>query len=436
MVFDTLCPVYYEFGHDIMKTIKIFLGGGVSLLEGDEKSMGYRPSVVDPAISKLNARTDADRFFIVKTFSDLIHEYCPEGQQEHYHRFLEKEADIALFIFDGSIGDKTRSEVERACNNNGKHGHPTIFFYGTNLKDDDEIVSYLNSKNQYFQHFTNTVQLTHMIQVDLSAWREKTFLDRLFYRICRLDFSKRIFFLLFLTLFCILLGVFVLSGRKNISEKYHFDSEETYDSVALDDNIDAQLINQPVMSPVLVDPKESRNESLGNHDTELIVPVKKSCSLVDTLVWEFQSNAYPIGDVVTPGREQAYVSVMQEIKSTEKLHLKSKSNGSWVSLKWIDENESEENWGRYMKCMECVSAENRSKMNDLVHRSLNDTSFHCKEILDSILSSDAGWCECQKYNYYDIDVHVYYNSGSPRQCRYEVLNENGLTTHVLVVKQQ
>lgn len=42
-----------------MKTIKIFLGGGVTLLEGDAHNVGYRPSVVDPAISKLNSRPDS-----------------------------------------------------------------------------------------------------------------------------------------------------------------------------------------------------------------------------------------------------------------------------------------------------------------------------------------------------------------------------------------
>lgn len=166
-----------------MKTVKIFLGGGVALLEGDANSVGYRPSVVDPAISKLNSRLDSERFYIVKTFSDLIHEYTPEGHQKHYHRFIEKETDIALFIFDGTIGDETRGEVERACASNGKHGHPTVFFYGTNLKDDDEIVSYLNSKNQYFQHFKSRDQLMHLIQTDLGMWKEKNLLEKIIKKI-------------------------------------------------------------------------------------------------------------------------------------------------------------------------------------------------------------------------------------------------------------
>lgn len=157
-----------------MKQIKIFLGGGVALLEGDANNVGYRPSVVDPAISKLNSRRDAKRFYIVKTFTDLIHEYTPEGQQEHYYQFVENEADIAVFIFDGRIGDETKAEVERACNSNNKSHHPTVFFYGTNLSDKDDIVAYLSSKKQYFQHFKNREQLQHLITEDLDQWQKKS----------------------------------------------------------------------------------------------------------------------------------------------------------------------------------------------------------------------------------------------------------------------
>lgn len=157
-----------------MKQIKIFLGGGVALLEGDDNNVGYRPSVVDPVISKLNSRKDAQRFYIVKTFTDLIHEYTPEGQQEHYHRYVENEADIAIFIFDGRIGDKTKEEVERACNSNNMRHHPTVFFYGTNLSDKDDIVTYLSSKKQYFQHFKNRENLQHLIIEDLNQWKKTT----------------------------------------------------------------------------------------------------------------------------------------------------------------------------------------------------------------------------------------------------------------------
>ena len=154
-----------------MKQINIFLGGGVALLEGNENQLGYRPTVIDPILSKLNSRRNAKRFYIVKTYADLINEYAVEGQQEHYNRYVSQKADIAIFIFDGKIGDKTKEEVENACNSFDKNKHPTIFFYGINLKDDDVIVEYLNSKKQYFRHFSNKVELQQLIIEQLELWQ-------------------------------------------------------------------------------------------------------------------------------------------------------------------------------------------------------------------------------------------------------------------------
>ena len=133
--------------------------------------MGYRPTVIDPILSKLNSRRNAKLFYIVKTYADLINEYAVEGQQEHYNRYVSQKADIAIFIFDGKIGDKTKEEVENACNSFDKNKHPTIFFYGINLKDDDVIVEYLNSKNQYYRHFSNKEELKQLIIEQLELWQ-------------------------------------------------------------------------------------------------------------------------------------------------------------------------------------------------------------------------------------------------------------------------
>ena len=153
-----------------MKQVNIFLGGGVALLEGDQQQCGYRPTVIDPVISKLNSRRNAKRFYVVKTYADLVTEYIPNGQQEHYNEFVRKKADIAIFIFDGNIGNKTKEEIENACNSFDKRKHPTVFFYGINLKDHDEVVKYLNSKKQYFRHFSNKEELQRIITDQLSQW--------------------------------------------------------------------------------------------------------------------------------------------------------------------------------------------------------------------------------------------------------------------------
>lgn len=156
-----------------MKQVNIFLGGGVALLEGNESQSGYRPTVIDPILSKLNSRRSARRFYIVKTYADLINEYAPEGQQEHYNRYVRQEADIAIFIFDGKVGDKTKEEIENACNSFDKNEHPTIFFYGINLKDEDEVVKYLNSKKQYYRHFSSKEELKQLVYEHLVLWKQQ-----------------------------------------------------------------------------------------------------------------------------------------------------------------------------------------------------------------------------------------------------------------------
>lgn len=156
-----------------MKQVNIFLGGGVALLEGDESQLGYRPTVIDPILSKLNSKRNARRFYIVKTYADLINEYAPEGQQEHYNRYVRQEADIAIFIFDGKVGGKTKEEIENACNSFDKNGHPTVFFYGINLKDEDEVVKYLNSKKQYYRHFSSKEELKQLIYEHLELWKRQ-----------------------------------------------------------------------------------------------------------------------------------------------------------------------------------------------------------------------------------------------------------------------
>lgn len=157
-----------------MKQVNIFLGGGVALLEGDQQQCGYRPTVIDPVISKLNSRRNAKRFYVVKTYADLVTEYIPNGQQEHYNEFVREKADIAIFIFDGNIGNKTKEEIENACNSFDKRKHPTVFFYGINLKDHDEVVKYLNSKKQYFRHFSNKEELQRIISDQLAQWHPYT----------------------------------------------------------------------------------------------------------------------------------------------------------------------------------------------------------------------------------------------------------------------
>jgi hypothetical protein len=175
-----------------MDKVKIFLGGGVELLEGNVAKKGYRKTVVDPVISSLNSLESTDRTYIVKTFKDMTHDVSKDALQDFYMEFIQNKADIAIFILDGELGDHTKNELKVARDISIKKGHPTIFLYGKDLKDDSQIVKYISEIDQYYQHFYTEVGLADLIRNDLEHWKRQSRIS---------DYIKRILFsLLFIGL--------------------------------------------------------------------------------------------------------------------------------------------------------------------------------------------------------------------------------------------
>lgn len=150
-----------------MNTIKIFLGGGVQLLHGDNLLKGYRNDVVDPVVSQLNAVESSRYCFIAKDYSDLTRNVVKGKQQNVYNNFIVKTADAALFIINGDIGNLTKHEIDCAVESTKKRNHPLVFIYGTNIKDNDEILEYLNQEGIYYQHFYDNRDLAAKIKADL-----------------------------------------------------------------------------------------------------------------------------------------------------------------------------------------------------------------------------------------------------------------------------
>lgn len=78
-----------------------------------------------------------------------------------------RDAQIALFIIDGQIGDITKDEIEVAISSAKKSKHPLVYVYGKDVKDNDEIINYLNRECIYFQHFFDNRDLSAKIKEDL-----------------------------------------------------------------------------------------------------------------------------------------------------------------------------------------------------------------------------------------------------------------------------
>lgn len=153
-----------------MKTIQLFLGGGVKLLHGmNEFLKGYRNDVIDPIISQLNSKEFVKHLFVAKDYSDLTRNVVKGKHQEVYNNYIVGEAHVALFIIDGVIGNITKQEIDIAVASTKKSRHPIVYVYGKNVKDNDEVLNYLNQEGIYFQHFYDNRDLSAKIKSDLET---------------------------------------------------------------------------------------------------------------------------------------------------------------------------------------------------------------------------------------------------------------------------
>ena len=151
-----------------MRKIEIFLGGGVKLLHGENEFLrGYRNDVIDPIISQLNSQTHAKHLFITKDYSDLTRNVVPGKHQDVYNNYIVHDANVALFIIDGEVGNITKQEIDLAIASTKKVHHPIVFIYGKNVNDNDKILHYLNQEGIYFQHFYDNRDLSAKIKADL-----------------------------------------------------------------------------------------------------------------------------------------------------------------------------------------------------------------------------------------------------------------------------
>ena len=72
-----------------MRTVLIFLGGGVKLLHGENEFLkGYRNDVIDPIISQLNSREYIKHLFVAKDFTALTRNVVPGKHQEIYNTYI------------------------------------------------------------------------------------------------------------------------------------------------------------------------------------------------------------------------------------------------------------------------------------------------------------------------------------------------------------
>lgn len=151
-----------------MNTLEFFLGGGIKLLHGENEFLkGYRNEVIDPLVSQLNSREYVKHLFVAKDYTDLTRNVVSGTHQDVYNTYIVHEAQIALFIIDGEVGDITKQEIDVAVASTKKSRHPIVFVYGKNINDGNEVLDYLNQEGIYFQHFFDNRDLATKIKADL-----------------------------------------------------------------------------------------------------------------------------------------------------------------------------------------------------------------------------------------------------------------------------
>ena len=106
---------------------------------------------------------------MAKDYTDLTRNVVPGKHQDVYNRYIVHEAQIALFIIDGEIGNITKHEIDVAVASTKKTRHPVVFVYGKNIDDGNEILDYLNQEGIYFQHFFDKRDLSTKIKADLES---------------------------------------------------------------------------------------------------------------------------------------------------------------------------------------------------------------------------------------------------------------------------
>jgi hypothetical protein len=103
------------------KTYRVFIAGS--------KSLKKQRSMLREELSKVENALNLDIRSL--TFEDFATSLTGEegGRQAHYNKFIEREADMAIFVFDSTIGEITEEEFDVAYESLKINKRPEIFVY-------------------------------------------------------------------------------------------------------------------------------------------------------------------------------------------------------------------------------------------------------------------------------------------------------------------
>ena len=157
------------------KTIKCFIAGS--------KTLQQERDALRAVTCVMYNKWDSKNFRILSyTFEDFKKEHTLVPPQELYNKFIEEEADWALFIIDGEIGGITVDEYRVAMDSFKKNGRPKILALAKVGSENDEKVAEIrdeiNKEHQYWTDYTDIVSLKYIFESTLNWDLIRMFQDK------------------------------------------------------------------------------------------------------------------------------------------------------------------------------------------------------------------------------------------------------------------
>lgn len=165
-------PNSVDIGEPVRKTnntkeeIKCFIAGSKTLM-AERNTMRV-------VVSNMYHNWKSFNFLIeVYSFDNFEHTMSEKGHQEEYNQFIANEADLVLFLFDNTVGDKTLEELDTAIDSYKKNKRPKIIVY---VKKHDhyspvieELRNRLKKEDVYWVDYTSVEHLSMEFERDLNA---------------------------------------------------------------------------------------------------------------------------------------------------------------------------------------------------------------------------------------------------------------------------
>ena len=147
------------------KTIKCFIAGS--------KELQQERDALRAVTCVMYNKWDSKNFRILSyTFEDFKKEHTLVPPQELYNKFIEEEADWALFIIDGEVGGITVDEYRVAMDSFKRNGSPKILALAKVGSENNERVAEIrdeiNKEHQYWTDYTDIVSLKYIFESTLN----------------------------------------------------------------------------------------------------------------------------------------------------------------------------------------------------------------------------------------------------------------------------